>query len=909
MCDGAKHGVLLEPRDTELDLSEADFAPAHCAVLLKSCMANGNEPDTQAFNTAVSDSTVPPCNEHHVVDSGTHSSLTHVTCDGIQNGEASDTASVQYDAIGLPLCTENLAASNCYGTLTADNDILVQHNTEAAEELSTDCDVGTGRHDVDGGLMTSGTINASTSISACGGQDVTGPSDESSTCLMSDKNITGEESGAVDPVIADHGNIVSSTEPFNGGNLVGETSSDIELNEQNTRNMQLDIDDAPEVVAECYDLSVSCDDIGSPTAPTVGEIQGEMQVLLQPGESLTVDDIKRFEVEDGELHFVRETQVAREESVTLDLPQDVEELDDGEDEVDKIVSCSVQSHSAKATERSVDAEAVCPDHSPENASNLTANVASCSESSWLEAEGAETCGVDRVERITTNDVAKCWVVVKLDSCSDVVNVDEDLSHAACGLESDHVTSVNDAMDMNEVAVCTMAQVLCETGSGGTDAVTNSALLQSDAQSPVDTECHTASLPVPALLGVSTAAAETAVSLLDEKLADIADRMYDVPAAGSENQVDSSETLQQKHVSEESYLSHESELSDIIQSDNEPSSLNDVGDAQDVESCQKESAYDDSNNWPVVSDAVTMDTELVADYERLPVEADNDVQLNGDMSDVAVIKVNAKVPCYTASSTEPPLHHLDFSTSSSREEEQDRCGLNDTVMPSELAGFRDTLIGESMAVDTSPFSEHTSNSIAVGVKDNERDWTDVDAVAMTRTQSTDDLPVQDQDQTGVRRQLDEGRPGMKMQSDEDAERWFEEQFAACEAFDVDEFVSAAWTEFHPDMTDSAPAVGRIHDEMLEQHPAAAAAAASNDSDTGQCKATEVESADAWHHIKNEAVAASAVDDLMNTPSSELSQFVDSEMDAVPSCISSSTIQYGEPSAPGNTVIYRVSLCLG
>jgi len=936
VCDSVKHSGLLEPRDTEFDLSEADFAPAHCAVLLKSCMANGDEPDSQAFNTTVSESSLS-LHEHHVVVNETFSRQAHMTCDGVQNGEDIAVASFQHDAIGLPLCTENLAASNCYGTLTANNDVLLQHDTAAAERLSISCDDHTGRHDVhsdpvrssDYSVRTvdlSSVLNVSTLISSFGGEDIAGPHDELGTCLVTDKNITWEESDAVDAVDTNDDNIVHSAMPAIDDDLSCETSSEIELSEQNNGKMQLD-------VTGCRDVSVPSDDIRSLAAQNVkevqGEVQGETEIQIQQGESLSVDNIKGFEVMKEDSQIVKETLVAEEESVTLAVADscvaksaltstdDVDELDDGTDEVDKTVSTShhhvksdlasatessidtdevvktvsalyhIQSHPAPAVVSSFDAEsAVCPesDHLPEHISDLNVTNVACSESSWFEADGTEAYGIDHVERITTDNVDRLKVDLNHVSCSDLV--DKDSSHAAYGLEFS--SDVHEAVDVNEIAVCTTAGTLCETDIGDTYAVTSTVSVQLDALSPVD---HTASL-----------LAETAVSFLEENPVHIADGTYDMPAAGSENQLDSSESLQ-KQVSGDICLSHVSEVTAVTQPDNEPLSVNDAGDAQNVELCKQEGDHGDSNSSQVidVNNAVSFDTEPVPDSEWSMVEAGHDVQLNSDMSDVTVEKSSAKA------STKLPLQNSDFLMAGSRNEEQDSCGLNNTVMPNaglgELSGLEDTVSGELMTVDSSPFNPHTSNDVTMGFEDNERDRSAVDAVAETQTQSTDDLPERNQDQMETMGQSAEGQQGMERQSEEDAERWFEEQFAACEDFDVEEFVSSAWSEFHPDLTDSTPAVGNIRDEMLKQHPTAMATTVNDDNDSdGDAGECEVGSADAWNRIENATVAASAIDDLMHTSSGEVSQFVDGEMMDAEACyIPPSDVQHSEPSAPGIIVV--------
>jgi len=918
VCDGAKHGGPLEPRDTELDLSEADFAPAQCAVLLKSCVANGDELDTQAFNTAVSGSTFPLCNEHHVSDSGTLGGHMHVTCDGVQNGEVSTTATVQYDAIGLPLCTENPATSNYLGTATAHDDVLLVHDTEAAERLSTNCEDHTMRHDVDSDLIRSpddsvttsdlsSALSVSTPVLACGGQDVTVPRDELSTCQ--DKNI--EEGAAVGAVNADRDDIVCIAQPLNGGDLACETGNETAPIEQDIRNVQWDNDDAQQVVDKCCDVSVPSDDIRPSAAQGVMEVHEEVQgeIRVQEAESLPVDDVVGFGIEEEEVQIVREIQVAGEESETsvadsyaaqsaLTSTEDVDEVDDGIDKIDETASVSEdeQSRSASAAESSVVAEAVCreSDRSPEGVSDLIVTAAACCESSWVKADGTDMCSVDRVERIITNDRSRAEV--KLDSCGDLVNVVEDFLHAACGLESDPETKVDGAVDANEVAVCSTAQMVCETDSGDTDALTSS---MNDAQSAVDANCLTTSLPSLSLPAVSTAPAETAVPSPEEVSVDIADRTYDLPAAGSKNQVDSLQSLQEL-VSHEMYLSLVSEVTAIAQPDNELLLLNDGGDAQNVETCQKESDRGGSDSMPVaVNDAVAMDTDPAGYSERSLVRTDGVLQLNGDLSDVTVETTDAKAPCYTALSTEPPLN-VDFSTPGSGDNEQARCGLNNTVMPNagpcELAGLEDSVSGEAVAVCTSPFDPHTSNSVTQGLRDEERDRSDVDVMVEAGTHSTRDLSVGDQDQMETRKWSDEGHPGVRIQSDEDAERWFEEQFAACEDFDVDEFVSSAWSEFRQEPTVSVPAVGNIRDEMLEQHPAVA-----DGGGDGEHKATDVESADAWHHLENAAFAANAVDGSTVASSGELSQFMDGETDTAACYVSSSDTQNEEPSAPGTIAV--------
>jgi len=1058
-CAGAKHGGLVEPRDTELDLSEADFAPTQHSVLLKSsCMANGSDLDS----AALSDSACPPLSEHRAASNGMLGNQTTATCADAQNGEVGAAAVfVQHDAIGLPLCTENLAASNCHETVPARADISSQYDAEAADGLSTTCEDRSERRDVAGNLLQSAddsipaadlssAANASTPVSACGG-----PSDELSSCLGSDKNISCEESMAVS---ADHGNTVSIAKPLNGSSF---TISEIEPVEQSVGRVQLDITGTQQVVLdESHDLPVPYESLMSSAAQGVreapGEVQGQIEAEILQGESLTADTVEGLEVEkgqgvweaQGEIQGQIEAEILQGESPTADnveglaveeeQSQDVgarqtaaeeeesvrvvvdscavqsavagmDDVDGGFDEVDKTVStsrhvldhaadtakasmddvvgmdggfdevdktvstschmlnrsadtvranmddvggmdggfdevdktvftycrgldhsadtvkasmddvdvvdggfdevdktvftpCRALNHSASATVKNVDvvdAGTLChvSGHLHEDVIDLTSSVAACSEiPQWVIADGTATCGIDHVERITTDDVARSRVEVKLGSCSDLLDVDnKDLNNAASGLESSLVTSVSETVDLNEGSICSATQLLHETGSGDAVAVIGNVPMQLGAQSAVDIDDRTWSLPGPKLSADIGGASSS-----EAKPADDADVPRDLPASGNKRRIDNLESLQEE-VCEDAYLPHVSAAAAVAWPNGEPLSVNSGGGAHNVESCEKETDGDIVNSLPAVcvGAGIAVNAAPAADSERSPVEADHDVQVSGNLPDVGVDEISSEAL------PELPLPDSGLSALDSRNAEQDSCGLNNTVMlntgPREPAGL---VSGESLTVDTTPFSAHTSNNSTVAVEDNDGDRPYTGAVVEeTQDHPTDDLPVLVRDRTEVEGPSAEGRSDLRRQSDEDAERWFEEKFAACEDFDVDEFVSSAWSEFCPDAMDSAPVVGNIRDEMQGQLPAAAAAASVSDYDyaAGECKATDVETAATWTHVENAAVAASAVDDSVHPSSGELSHFVGSEMDAAACYISSSAAQYDEPPAPGTILL--------
>ena len=564
------------------------------------------------------------------------------------------------------------------------------------------------------------------------------------------------------------------------------------------------------------------------------------------------------------------SEVQREETVTADgdtCPilmkiEDMEEEHDAVDEVDKTVPSLYRMHvPAACVNKSFDSGAVCheSDRLSDDNNGKPADITSY-ESSWVEKEFDETCGIDHVERITVNDVSKSRAKVQIDRCSEVPRVDEDFSDAEFMSKSSHVAESHDMTEENEVTVSTVEPTVCETSSCDMDTVTSSV----PVQLPDDTDHPTT--PVPC--SVSTVAAvggdvtTSAIPSPGNEPLDNSDRICTELAADSRNQGDSVESCQ-KPVDEEMSISDILMGSLEVWQDNSPLSMHDAGDGENAELHQKLSkpGGDDGNDsLPVViSDGVAADAEPSAENEVMVMEAMSEVQLNNGLP---LDEVDSKAP---ASSAEPHVQELDLSASVRRDEEQKISCLNDNVMSStglnELAGQEDRASvssdSSSVSYDNSSFNADMSTSTTAGSDGIEKGESVVDTPVEMQTQLPDDVLVQDQ------RQLD-----AKRQSDEDAEKWFEEQFAACEAFDVDEFVSSAWSVFHPGAADLEPAVSNAQNEMLEQAHLAA----------GDQLPVQIDTADAWQHVENATVAASSVDDFGTPVSDEHSPCLDGEMEA-------------------------------
>lgn len=868
--ESAKNGGIQESEDNDLDLSEADFAPAHCSELLKPYAVNGSEFDSAVFDAAVSDSTFPICNAHLVADDSiTSSNRTNMTSGRGRNAEATASAPVHYDAIGLPLCTKNVV-SDCHETATCQNSVLSSEDVTA--KLSVSADNHVLQHDLDGNGMISGntlqrevvttedmssTLNVSSanSLSLSATDKQIGNEMDSDT--VSDVTVTRKRSDEVESVNACHESAVSGICSSNTSDLECKTDPVAESVQHNTQNLNCDVNGAELSDGECYDISVSSVD-----EPSLSASQA-----------------------------ISEAQ--REETVTADVDicpalmkiEDIEEEHDGMDEVDKTVPSLYQMRvPAASLHKSFDSGAVSADgdHLSEENSK-PADIAS-SESSWVEKEFDEVCGIDHVERITVNNISKSRAKVEFDGCSEVLCVGVDFSDAEYRSESSLVANSHKTTEVNEATVSVAEPTMCEASSCDVDTVTSSVPVQlPDNSDQLDTA---ALCSVSAVDGAAADITINELSLPGKEPLDISDSICNELAADSQNQGDSSESLQ-KCVDEEMSTSDVPMESLEIWQENWPLS-SDAGDAQNAElhhRLSKQGGEDGDDNLPeVISDAIAADAELSAENKMLVIEALSEVQLNnGLLSD----KTDSKAP---ASATEPGVQELDLSTLGRREEEQERCCLNDNEMPitglSELAGHDDhsSVSSDSSSVshDYSSFNAAMSSSIAAGTDGVEKQESVVDTLAGIQTKLPDDVPVQDQQQTDAKRQ-----------SDEDAEKWFEEQFAACEDFDVDEFVSSAWSAFHPAEADSEPAVGNVQNEMLEQSQLAAS----------DHQPVQTDTADAWQHVENATVAGSSVDDFCAPSSDGHSPCLDSEMEAATYSLPSFQPEVPQTvsSAPGNHLV--------
>jgi len=835
--DSAKNGAVRESEDNDLDLSEADFAPADCSVLLRPCAINGNELDSAAFNTAVSDLTFPACDERLVIDGGGMlGSHPKVTSSGVQNTDASARSAVQYDAIGLPLFTEKVAG---YETVTCHYDAL-----DVAAESSNNRVV---KNDLDGNIMSShNTLHDAAvttdsispalavfsanlaSLAASDGYLACEDGKELASSHGSGENITCVKSDAVEVMNVRDEDIDSGVSAVNAGDdQECINGSSMEPSLQNTETVNWDVTDAQAPVDEFRDISV-------PSA---------RDVITSQGEEVQGEEM---DIACGDSHVTPLSPMMTEET---------NDTDDGIDEVDKTVPNLYRTHSTTtSTNVSFDAGAPCHDHDRLLDDRKTSTDLDGGGTSRVKKEFDETCGIDHVERFTGDGVSMLRVRVKIDSRTEVL-AHSVVSPVECISESGLVVNAQKTMDVSEVT---------EIGSYDKDGVTSRVPMQSDVQFPVDTDHPAASLPcsVSAVDSIAADVVESGLSRLEEIPMDVADGKYDVPAADDEKQVvDSLESLQ-KHVSEEVSVSggmESREVRDIIW----PSSVNDAGGDAELHHKPSKQSEDDG------VDSIALDAEPSAQSETTLAKE------SPDMEEIDGLEASS------SSSDEPDVPEVDFSALGEKEDEQAKCGLSNNVV-SELGGQIEAKVNADSlpvahAVDIGPFSAGTGDSLHAGIGDIEIGKSVVYTRAETQTPSTDDKPAPDQEQR---------------QSDEDAEKWFEEQFAACEDFDVDEFVSSAWSTFH---SDSEPAVSSIHDEMLEQSLAAG--------DGGVSEPVQLDTADAWHYVENAAVAASAVDDSCQPSSSE---YLDGETELAtcyPPSSSSSQPQMTQtvPSLPGKYLI--------
>jgi len=863
--NSAKNVGIQQLEDDDLDLSEADFAPAHCSVLLQPYAVNGTE---FADPPGHSDSALPLCDARDAVDDvGTFSSHSNMTSDSIHNAEASASVSVHYDAIGLPLCTEN-TASDSYEEVACQNSVLSPQ--DAATQLTFNSDSHMVKHEFDSDIMSSGNILQDAAIttgdtsslnvssansvspSACDGQVVCRHGSELESSLGPHKNITGEESDALEAVNACDGSAVSSDCSLNADNLECTTDNTTEPVHRNG---------AQPCVGEFQDISV-------PSA---------LDVTLSV--SQTVTDVQR-----------EETISANDDScpvqLSLSKAAEVDEVHDCVDEVDKTVpGLYVMHHAATSMYRSLEAGAPSHENDHSSGDNEKLTTFTSNETLWVNEKHDETCGIDHVERITAGDISKSRVKVKTEGHTEALCAVEDFSEAECTSDTSLVVKAYGIMEADEVTVCT-TELMVEADGYDIDSVTSNVPELPNIQFPDDTDRPATSLQC-SDFAVDTVddVAKTDILVSGEKPADVAERICDVPADDIQNPADSSGSLQ-NHVDEEMSISDVSVESldekDVTQQDHQPSSVNDAGDAQNADLHQKSSEQTEdnagidllvtiSNSTEVNTERIETSSEPSTQNKPMLTESFPEVQL---ISDPSLEKVDSNAPSYTDSATEPDIQEVDLLALAESEQEREKCGLNDNVLPSiGLSEFavqdhnqvNDSISSESVsvtcAVDNVALDADVSNSITAGTDDTEKGESVVDTHVETQTEMTADVPTQHQQSADA-----------KKRSDEDAERWFEEQFAACEDFNVDEFVSSAWSAFHLNTAILEPAVGNIYDEMLDQA-------------AGDHKPVEVDTADAWHHVENAAVAASSVDDLCSPSSDEYSQYLDGEVELATSTSSS------------------------
>ena len=829
---------------------------------------------------AFSDSTFPVCNERYVTDgSGPIAGPANVTSgsDSVQNTESSASASVHYDAIGLPLFTENVAHREA---------VSCQNSDLSAENVSAESiDNHVVEHGLDMDIMSSANTPQDNAVLPDGFTSTSNVSSEQSASLSasdihiayedgkelnsrhgSDKNVACEESCGVETPNASNENIATSIGSLNVRNLECTTGSGVEPSRENTGMINLDVNDARAAtpVDDFNDISVtSSHDVI--TSQAVSDVRTEEMVVA-----------------DDDSCAVRLSPM---------MTEDTDEVDDGMDEVDKTVP-SLYRMLSPATSMNGNSEVDSPSHDRDHLFDDGKKPLDLdgSESSWLEKEFEVTCGIDHVERVNSDGISRSRVKVKIVMPPEVYGVDKDFSPIEGRSESDFVINAHETVEASEVSACTTESIVCEIGSYNKSAIASTVPMQSDVQLSLEAD-HP---PVPAPCSASAAdtaagdAVEFSLSQQEAIPLDITDRMYDFPAADNQSHVDSYESLQ-KCVKEETPVSQSVEVMDVVR----PSSVTDAGDAENARLHQKPSKQSDDDSLTGVSaDSIAMHTEPSAENETMLAEEFPEVQLS-------VEKIDLEAPSCTV---KPDTQEVDMSMVGEKPEEQENCGLNNTVMlgashgePAEqLNGIVSP--GSSQVahvVDISLFNVNTSSNTDTGVDNVEVGK----SVFYTHVENqTDDTQAQEQQQWQLDEAVEKGfedtgnnvnadvddteigksvfytRTGnqaddtwpqdQRRQSDEAAEKWFEEQFAACEDFDVDEFVSSAWSTFH---SDSEPAVGNIRDEMLEQTL----------TDADDYAPVQLDTADAWQYVENAAVAGNAVDDSYQPSSSE---YLENELEA-------------------------------
>jgi len=813
---------MPESEDNDLDLSEADFAPAHCSGFLQPCSMNGDGFHNAAVDTAISDVMFPVHNESHVMDDnkGVLSSHRNVTSSSMQNTEASSSASVHYDAIGLPLCTESLPSDKivtCQNSVLSEaaessNDHVVKNNLDSDVVSSNNAvhDTPVTRDGISMALSVSSVNSASPSVAVSTSTYEDGKHLDS--CLGTDGNTTCEDSDAVElpPKIADDD--VDSRINFLD-ELEYTVGSSEQPNQQSSETANSDVTD-----------SAALDELSDMPIPSVQDV-------------ITSQAINSVHVE--------EVSVACGDSFVIELSPvvtgETDDLDGGIDEVDKTVSYLHQVYS-NTTSRDKHFKAGVPfedhDHLLDS-KKKSADLAS-GDSSWVEKEFDETCGIDHVEIITSRSALKSKAKVKVDSCAVL----------KCTLASDIVVRADGASEV--AAVCEM--VNCDK-----DAVTSRVPVQPDVQLLLDTDHSAASSPC------SAPTAEVTGSdflQLQEIPVDIADgRMYDVPEAA--------ESLQ-KHVSEDTFVSHVGLESGEVRDGMQSSSVNNAGDDLENTDLHRKPPNNDggSSLTAVINDSIALDAEPSSHVnESMPIK-----EFPGDEKDEGLETLS-----YATASVAPCMQEVDLSTLNETDSEQEKYGVNSSIAGQIDASVSSDTLPIAHAFDIGPFNAGMGDDISTDIDSSEKGNTVVYAQTEGQIPSTDCSPSH---------QFTDGAPSENhQQSAEDAERWFEEQFAACEDFDVDEFVSSAWSTFR---LDSAPAVSNVDSEIPEQTSAG----------NGH-EPVQLDTADAWHYVENAAVAGSAVDDSYQQPSSYAEDF-DSEMEPTvcyPPSSSDSEVTDTFPSLPG------------
>ena len=808
-CDDGKNGGIVKPRDNDLDLSEADFGPACHSDLLKPC---------------VSDRPHPVCETSCKGDGGILSSHANVQSGNMLNGEASVSSSLHHDAIGLPLCTENKLSEGAY-----QNNILPMPTAVAAAETTSN---------IEGDIVISSNTLNDDSVMAL----------YVSASNVSDANIYNEQ--AVSKLHEELDSDIASVK-----NITCENVDEVEAPNAyyNSGTKTLDITD---VECRVEPIQQTVEDTEWTEATQQAAVDGICNISEShhaTSASASVGDIQRGESVSDNL-AIHSSAV---ESANVDIS------DSGVDEVDKTVASSFRVKRSIRMKFDVDTSRCDDELSPDNDS--VPSAATVIEPAWMENTD-DIRGVDHVERITTDDVGRSTVQVKISSQSDVLALNSgEVFDVECSSKSDTIVSGHETMHINEAIVYSTESMQGETGS--TDVVTDYDRIKSS-----ETSLHDDADDATPLFPCNVASVDTveAGSLPAE---DDVGRTYNMPAAHNESVCNVNE--------ETSHTTNIGDVKDVICEDSQHLSVADGSDAQNVESCQKQSHShqmhtDDDSSPDVINSSVQMNDVSKTVSNHVLAE-----QLTIGQSDVTVDSVEVQVPYQAVESlSEPCTQHEDVC--GQRDGDQQPCVMYDRLMPAG-AQSEDEGLEYSVSEEETPAHNVNIDSMTADIDGEERDKLVADTHLETGTQLPEDISVgiHNLPQLLTKRLSNEGQgdaevvsdkdqdyeeqSDAKAQSEEDAEKWFEERFASCDDFDVDEFVSSAWSAFHANTANLEPAVVNVHSETIDQ--------------IQPVDYNDIDSADAWQHMESTVAVANAADEsLCRLSSNELPEYENSEIDS-------------------------------